>query len=121
MEKAVKGLPYSFSRKYRLARKAEVQSVFDAKPKKCSRSYLLVIYTNNQLTHARLGIIAGKKHLRRAVDRNRVRRIIRESFRENMQKLKGLDLIVMIRSSCNTKDTKALRNDIDNLWPSIQL
>jgi ribonuclease P protein component len=113
-------LPFSYPRQNRLASKYEVQSVFDAKPKKISRQYLLVLYTPNQLTHARLGIIAGKHHLRRAVDRNRVRRLVRESFRHSMEKLKGLDLIVMIRSQCGSLESKVLRNDIDQLWQAIQ-
>ena len=120
VRKAVKGLPYSYSRKVRLASKYEVQSVFAAKPRKVSHQYLLVLYTPNQLSYARLGIIAGKQHLRRAVDRNRVRRVIRESFRHTMATLNGLDLIVMIRAKCSTVDTKTLRNDIDNLWRTIQ-
>lgn len=119
MQKAAQGLPYSYSRQYRLARKEQVQSVFAAKPKKISRSYLLVLYTPNQLAFARLGIIVGKQHLRRAVDRNRVRRYIRESFRHHMEKLKGLDLIVMIRAECRSVDAKTLRSDIDKLWPSL--
>ncbi len=118
--KAAKGLPYSYSRQYRLASKHEVQSVFDAKPRKVSRQYLLVLFTPNQLSYARLGIIAGKQHLRRAVDRNRVRRVIRESFRHSQAALEGLDLIVMIRSGCSSVDTKTLRNDIDHLWQTIQ-
>ena len=120
MLKAVKGLQFSYSRKYRLASKYEVQSVFAAKPRKVSRQYLLVLYTPNQLPYARLGIIAGKQHLRRAVDRNRVRRVIRESFRQTKAALAGVDLIVMIRSSCSALETKTIRNDIDNLWQAIQ-
>ena len=120
MQKAVKGLPYSYSRKYRLASKQEVQSVFAARPKKVSRQYLLILYTPNQLDYARLGIIAGKQHLRRAVDRNRVRRVIRESFRQTKAALSGLDLIVLIRSSCSKVETKTIRNDIDHLWQTIQ-
>lgn len=120
MPKAAKGLPYSYSRRYRLTAKHEVQSVFDAKPKKVSRQYLLVLYTPNQLSYARLGIIAGKQYLRHAVDRNRVRRVIRESFRHARAALKGLDLIVMIRSGCSSVDTKTLRSDIDQLLQAIQ-
>ncbi|HTM64213.1 MAG TPA: ribonuclease P protein component [Gammaproteobacteria bacterium] len=120
MPKAAKGLPYSYSRRYRLAAKHEVQSVFAAKPKKVSRQYLLVLYTPNQLPYARLGIIAGKKHLRHAVDRNRVRRVIREGFRHARAMLKGLDLVVMIRSECSSVDTKTLRSDIDHLLQAIQ-
>jgi ribonuclease P protein component len=113
-------LPFSYSRKYRLASKHEVQSVFAAKPRKVSRPYLLVLFTPNQFSYARLGIIAGKQHLRRAVDRNRVRRIIRESFRQSMANLQGLDLVVMIRAGCSAVDSKTLRNDIDHLWQAIQ-
>lgn len=119
MLKAAQGLPFSYLRKYRLASKREVQSVFAAKPKKISRNYLLVLYVPNQLDYARLGIIVGKQHLRLAVDRNRVRRLIRESFRHERLKLKGLDLIVMIRAKCSSLDSKTIRNHVDNLWLSI--
>lgn len=119
MQKAAQGLPYSYSRKYRLASKQEVQSVFAAKPKKFSHLYLLVLLKPNQLSYPRLGIIVSKQHIRRAVDRNRVRRIIRESFRHQRDKLKGLDLIVMIRAQCAKFDSKTIRNDIDYLWQAI--
>ena len=119
MQKAAQGLQYSYSRQYRLASKNEVQSVFAAKPKKVSHNYLLILYTPNQLDHARLGLIVGKQHLRRAVDRNRVRRIIRDSFRLQKDQLRGLDLVVMIRSNCSKLETKQIRNDIDHLWQTI--
>lgn len=73
----------------------------------------------NQLPHARLGIIIGKKYLRRAVDRNRVRRVIRESFRQSKEKLKGLDIIVMIRANCSSLDNKTLRSNIGDIWQAI--
>jgi ribonuclease P protein component len=120
VEKAAQGLLYSYSRKYRLTSKDEVQSVFAAKPRKVSHQYLLVLFIPNQLDHARLGLIVGKQHLRRAVDRNRVRRIIRDSFRLQKDLLKGLDLIVMIRSNCRNLETKQIRSDIDHLWQTIQ-
>jgi len=119
VRKAVKGLPFSYSRKYRLATKAEVQSVFADKPGKISRKYLLVLYKSNQLPYARLGMIVGKKHLRRAVDRNRVRRVIRESFRHEREKLKGLDFVVMIRSDCSLLENQAIKNEIGNVWQAI--
>lgn len=93
--------------------------MFDAGPKKISRPYLIVLYTANPLSHARLGIITSKRHLRLAVERARVRRIIRESFRQAKAGLSGLDLIVMVRSGISSIDTKTLRNDIDNLWQVI--
>ena len=45
---------------------------------------------------ARLGLVVGKKLLKRAVDRNRVKRIIREQCRRVRAELPALDLIVRL-------------------------
>ncbi|HTF91251.1 MAG TPA: ribonuclease P protein component [Planctomycetota bacterium] len=42
---------------------------------------LLVVAAANELPLARIGLSVGKKFWKRAVDRNRVRRIFREAFR----------------------------------------
>jgi ribonuclease P protein component len=107
-----------FSRKYRLANKQEFQFVF-AKPYKITRKHLLILYRPNLEEHARLGIIIGKHHVKQAVDRNRLRRIVRESFRHHKDMLKGLDIIVLMRSECTPLGMKALRDDIDNLWHTL--
>jgi ribonuclease P protein component len=56
-----------------------------------------VHFVRNCKSHARLGIIASKKVLPRAVDRNRVKRIIRETFRHHNVKFCKMDMVVMIR------------------------
>lgn len=72
-------------------------------------------------------MIIGKHHVHRAVDRNRIRRILKESFRHYKESLKGLDIVVVIRSKCTPllktssnpaeiQYNKSLRNDIDYLW-----
>jgi ribonuclease P protein component len=56
-----------------------------------------IFFVRNCLNNARLGIVASKKLLPNAVDRNRVKRIIREVFRHHQIKLCNLDLVVMVR------------------------
>jgi ribonuclease P protein component len=51
----------------------------------------------NGLAHARLGILTGKKVAPRAVDRNRMKRIVRETFRAWRDRLPGLDVLVRLR------------------------
>jgi ribonuclease P protein component len=46
---------------------------------------------------ARVGTIVAKRYARKAVLRNKVRRLIRESFRHNKSLLAGLDLVVLLR------------------------
>lgn len=116
MRKAAQGSLFKFSRINRLVDKNDFQSVF-AKPYKNAYRYLLALYRPNPLSLARLGIIINKRHVRRAVDRNQLRRIIRESFRHQKEALKELDIIILIRSECIPfQDKNQLRDDIDKLW-----
>ncbi len=58
-----------------------------------------VLALGNGGSRARLGLAVARKHLRRAVDRNRVKRRVRESFRRHQRALGGLDVVVMTRAS----------------------
>ena len=49
----------------------------------------------------RLGIIVGKKHVYLSVERNRLRRLIREGFRTILKPGLGIDLIVLVRPGIN--------------------
>jgi ribonuclease P protein component len=42
----------------------------------------------------RLGILVSRRHAARAVERNRIKRCIREAFRLEQQKLGSLDILV---------------------------
>ncbi|RDI46582.1 ribonuclease P protein component [Aquicella lusitana] len=112
-----------FTRTSRLKTKQEFQFVF-AKPGKVAHKYLLALYRPNERSHARLGIIVGKHHIKTAVARNQLRRVIRESFRHHQEALKGLDIIVLVRSECTSllrslQGKKILRDDIGNLWQAL--
>lgn len=50
----------------------------------------------NNLDCARLALVVPKRHAPRAVDRNRIRRIVREVFRLNQRQLAGRDFVVRL-------------------------
>jgi ribonuclease P protein component len=56
-----------------------------------------VYFVRNGQENARLGIIVAKKMLPGAADRNRVKRMIREAFRQHSIKLRKLDVVVRVR------------------------
>lgn len=59
--------------------------------------YLLYLYENNKTSLKRLGISVNKR-IKKAVERNRLKRYIREIFRLNKNRLiKGIDLVVVIK------------------------
>ena len=117
MPKAALDSPHNlrFSRSDRLISKHDFQTVF-AKPTKISRQHLVALSCSNQIGHARLGMSISKHQVKRAVDRNRLRRIIRESFRQHKNTLKELDIVLILRSECTRLTKSALRKVIDTLW-----
>jgi len=69
---------------------------------------------------ARLGLVVGKKLLKRAVDRNRVKRIVREQFRLRRSKLPVCDLVVRLFTKPGPLDGKLLGEDIGILLDKLQ-
>jgi ribonuclease P protein component len=74
----------------------------------------------NDLTYARLGLIAGRKAAPRAVDRNRGKRLIREWFRAVRAELPGLDIVVQLRTSLLDVDNAALRAELEQLQSRLR-
>ncbi len=69
---------------------------------------------------ARLGLVVGKKFLRRAVDRNQVKRIIREQFRCLRGRLPALDLVVRLTVKSASIDRKLLAAEVIVLLNRLQ-
>jgi len=65
----------------------------------CSRSgkFFRVFVKPNALGYSRLGIVAGKKTAKKAVTRNYLKRVIRETFRLNHSLIDSLDVVVRVR------------------------
>ena len=78
-----------------------------------------VLGTSNGGRTARLGLAIAKKDVRKAVHRNRIKRIIRESFRAHQDELWGLDIVVVGRRGLRDADTGALFGALAGHWKSI--
>lgn len=113
--------PLGFSRDHRLIGKHAFQNVF-AKSKKIIFKSLLAFYLENDYpqTPVKLGIIIKKSAIKHAVTRNRIRRIIRESFRraKSTTALQGLDIVILVRSECSSNQN-LIRANIGQLWKLI--
>ena len=95
-ESAMPPQSYSFPRSRRLAGKLAFSRVFDAKVRE-SRGPLMVYAHPNDLPHPRLGISIGRK-VGSAPKRNRIKRLLRESFRLMQHDLpRGYDFVVVVR------------------------
>lgn len=79
----------------RLVNKADFDRVF-ADSQRARTDYVLVMARPNQAGFPRLGMIIAKRLLARAVDRNRVKRCVRESFRQVLLELPACDFVVRL-------------------------
>lgn len=108
-----------FPRDWRLLSPKDYSAVFNAVSHKVPHPNFLILAAPNQLGHARLGLIFAKKNLKRAHDRNRVKRLVRESFRIRKHELPHVDLIVLGRQGLVDMENAALFTVLDKLWQRL--
>ena len=101
-----------------LRRPAEFKQVF-AKGKAYRQPAFTIIVQDNGLDIPRLGLAVSRRTAARAVVRNRIKRIIRESFRGLHRPLAGRDVVVLARSPSAKLARGELRASLDMLWRQI--
>ncbi len=75
-----------------------------------------VLSRENRNKGARLGLAISKKSCRLAVQRNRLKRIVRESFRSHKETLSGLDFVVMCQAAAARASNKSLFDSLAEHW-----
>jgi ribonuclease P protein component len=110
---------FELSQKKRLKTPAEFQAVFKQQPLRSKTIQFTVLATSNQREYARLGLIVAKRFERKAVHRNRARRLIRESFRHNQSILAGLDVVVLVRCGLSEQKTQVLYEQLEQQWQNL--
>lgn len=78
-----------------------------------------IFFAPNSGKCARLGIVASKRTFPRAVNRNQVKRVIREVFRQHNIKQFRLDLVVMVRRNYPLKADAQIDN-LKNLFSQLE-
>ena len=85
---------YSFDKTRRLLNKADFDYVF-SEAKKTATKEFIILYRQNDIGHARLGLAIAKKKVLKAHDRNYIKRLFRESFRINS--LPAVDIVILAK------------------------
>ena len=111
---------YSFSRELRLLTPDDFQPVFkNAVP--AVSPYLTLLARKNNLDHPRIGMAIPKKHIKRAVGRNRIRRIVREHFRHQQHQLPAIDIVVIAKAGIADLSNQEINKILDKLWRKLVL
>ncbi|MGK0442524.1 MAG: ribonuclease P protein component [Pseudohongiellaceae bacterium] len=110
---------YAFDKSKRLLKASDYKPVFDNAKFKVSSKEVLFLTKPNRLSHPRLGLVIAKKNVRLAAQRNRVKRIIRESFRLNQANIPALDIVILARHGIDHMDNATLHQMIANMWQQL--
>ena len=106
---------YRFRKANRLLNAAAFGRVF----KQATRSgdkWFTVLCRDNSMDIARLGLAISKKKCRRAAARNRIKRIVRESFRQHQDELAGLDVVVLNQAVTPSGSNRELFDSLARHW-----
>jgi ribonuclease P protein component len=106
-------------RERRLLRKVDYEAVY-ARGRRFGDNLFGVHYLQREPPGPpRIGLSVGLKAAGGGVRRNRIRRVVRESFRLVQHRLGGLDVVVTARGGVRLAPDAAVRSSLDAVWSKL--
>jgi ribonuclease P protein component len=107
-----------FPRRSRLLSPADFERVFKSGRRETT-PLLTAVVVAGAIDQVRLGLAISKKQAALAVDRNRLKRQIRASFREAQDRLPACDIVIMAKPAARTRPGAEFNADLQKLWIRI--
>lgn len=106
-----------FPQRVRLLTPAQFDRTFK-QGRRLHQGPLSAVTAANSVGHPRIGFALGKKFAKLAVQRNRLKRLLRERFRHSQEQLQAMDLVVFLRSRLpDTGDAET--EAVERLWAKL--
>jgi len=109
---------FRFGRELRLLTPSQFDNVFQ-NPFRAASPLFTILAKPNQLTHPRIGLTIAKKRVKLAVQRNRIKRCVRDSFRLHQHQLPAMDLVLMVKGDISNTPNDELLKQLERLWQKI--
>jgi ribonuclease P protein component len=104
----------SFGKEEKILRKKEFSAAYD-RGKRLSSANFIVFLNPNQQGKLRLGITVSKR-VGKAVQRNRIKRLLREFFRVNKERLpQAQDIVIVARKDTSAKKLEEVSRELEGL------
>jgi len=107
-----------FTPAQRLHNKSDFDRVYKDARRSADAMFAIFVRANTG-TSARLGLSIAARIIGNAVRRNRVKRLIRESFRHHQHQFPAVDIVVNGRSGARNADNKAIVRSLERHWQSV--
>lgn len=108
-----------FGKNKRLLVAGDYSRVFDKPDARASHRHLLLLARKNQRDRHRLGLVIAKKNVKRAVERNRIKRVTREFFRQLPDSEPHMDVILLARRGLDELDNALLTTALEQQWQKL--
>ena len=115
-------MPAPPARPFQPAQRLRHKSEFDRVYKDSRRSSdacFAILTRNSGGTIPRLGLSIAARIIGNAVRRNRIKRLIRESFRQHQHELPAVDIVVNARSGARDADKTLLTRSLEKHWRTV--
>ena len=111
---------FDLPRTARLLSRSDFASLRERSERIATRSFVAE-YRMSTKGLARMGVAISRRVSKRAVERNRIRRTIRESFRAHRAELPHVDVLIIARTLAAQKLNPALRDDLLIIWAKLKV
>ena len=79
-----------------------------------SNTFGFLVRSRNDEDPTRFGVVVSTKISKKAVDRNKVKRMVKEAIRENLDKIKdGFDAVILAKKGLLEIDKKDLNKELE--------
>lgn len=110
----------NFLKSHRIRTTAQYKRVFAVQQRLFSRFFVL-FYRKNQSGHPRMGMVVRKRNIRHAVVRNRIKRVIREVFRNQQRDLPPMDMVFLIKPEAGKASKQELQKCLKKLMAQLKV
>lgn len=108
-----------FGRQRRLLAREQFDAVLRAPHVRMASGPFRLAACRNRVGFARLGMVVAKRVIRHSVDRNRVKRCVRETFRSAMNDLPAVDVVIRLATPMPDIRQTLPHEPLNSLWQRL--
>ncbi|MGP1958831.1 MAG: ribonuclease P protein component [Arsenophonus sp. NC-CH8-MAG3] len=106
---------FTFPRELKLLIPRHFDYVFQ-QPQRASSPEITILGRPNELGYPRIGLTIAKKNIKRAHERNLIKRLIREYFRLHQHELPSMDFVIILRRGITDLKNREITEILGKLW-----
>ena len=112
-------ISFGLNREQRIKTPSDFQHVYRSKQWGGVKHFTFNVLASDEDKLNKLGVTVSKKVSRRAVDRNRLKRVMREFFRHRQHELSGVSLVLTAKPSSKLLSNDECVESLEELWLKV--